>query len=66
MKTPMQEFIEWIQENCMDGMMEPKEILNKAFEKKEKEKQVIKNAHRDGFIDSRTSEQYFNETFKND
>jgi hypothetical protein len=43
MKTPMQEMIDFCEEN-QDGMMPTKEFLFKAFELREKEKQVIEDA----------------------
>jgi len=44
MKTAMQDMIQFLEENCMDGATEPKEILFKAFELQDKEKKQISDA----------------------
>jgi len=69
MKTIIQELIEWIEENCIDGVTEPKEILFKAIELKEKEKQQIMDAYQYAedvcYAESDfTAEEYYNKYFK--
>jgi hypothetical protein len=74
-KTPMQEMIDFCEEN-QDGMMPPKEFLFKAFELREKEKQVIEDAYFDAKSENggmglefdewkQLAQAYYNEKFNN-
>ena len=72
MKTALQELIEWMKDQYYPAMYED-EILKKATELLEKEREQIENAHANGIHDAsacingekfKTSEEYYNETFK--
>lgn len=73
--TPIQELIEWVEENKTNGLTQIPTIHTENFLIKllEKEKKIITDAHTDGYVTHtledkmghKSGDIYYNQTFKN-